>query len=205
MTIAALPDHHRTTDPTCLNLFNRYRHVIAPLRYNAWTTDVEMRGGEYHVRADLGDGTELIIASESSLPIDPNEVTGWSVLRRGIDDPTRHSVLYDSTLDGPQRHHCTSLIPMFARIDKLNVPMSSTPLIVSATHTAPYGAHHQQTAGIETPGAALARFFEWSRRLVAEEGYQQVWERLEPEDGYPLALFESVGHITTIRVTPSND
>ncbi|MFE2179035.1 hypothetical protein [Streptomyces sp. NPDC059455] len=201
MTIAALPDHNRTTDPLWLKLFHGYRQVIAPLRHNGWTTDVELCGGECHLRADLGDGTELIIAATHSLPINPAEVDGWTVVRQGIDNPDVHTALYDSTPGGPQAHHGVSLTPMLARIDALDVPKTAQRLITSATHTAPYGANHNQTGGIETPGMAIARFFEWSQRLVTGEDYRKVWERPEP-DGYPLALFERIGHITTVRVTP---
>lgn len=205
MTLAALPDHNRLTDPLWLQLFHGYRHVIAPVRHNGWTTDVELCGGEYHIRADLGDGTELIIAAEKSLPVDPAEVTGWNVVRQDIRNPSRHTALYDSTPGGPQSHHGTSLIPMFARIDELDVPKKTTKrLIVSATHTAPHGANHNQIAGVETPGRAIARYFEWSSHIVWDEGYQRVWERPEP-DGYPLALFERAGYITTVRVTRSDD
>ncbi|MFE0190743.1 hypothetical protein [Streptomyces sp. NPDC058989] len=201
MTIAALPDHNSTTDPLWLKLFHSYRHVIAPLRHNGWTTDVELCGGEYHVRADLSDGTELIIASTHSLPVDPSEVDGWTVVRQGIDNPDVHTALYDSTPCGPQAHHGASLIPMLARIDELEVPKPVQRLIVSATHAAPYGMNHNQTGPIEEPGTAIARFFEWSQRLVTAEDYRKVWERPEA-DGYPLAVFENVGHITTVRVRP---
>ncbi|WP_406303656.1 hypothetical protein OHA61_16585 [Streptomyces sp. NBC_00885] len=204
MTIAALPDHNSITDPLWLKLFHGYRHVIAPLRHNGWITDMETGGGENHIRAELGDGTELSIASVHDLPVDPNEVTGWQVIRRHIEDHSRHSVLYDSTPNGPQSHHGNSLVPMFARIDELDVPKVNKRLIVSATHTSPYGANHNQTGPIEAPGTGIARFFEWSQRLIAEEGYRHVWERPEP-DGYPLALFESAGHITTVRVTRWHD
>ncbi|MFD8379128.1 hypothetical protein ACFV2X_11420 [Streptomyces sp. NPDC059679] len=203
MTVAALPDHEDRTNPLWLKLFHGYRHVISPLRHFGWITDVELSGGNFHVRADLGDGTELIIAAEHALPVDPTEVTGWHVARQNIEDPARLTALYDSTPDGPQAHHGVSLIPMFARIDELGAPKSARQLIVSSTHTTPHGVNHNQTAGYEAAGTAIARYFEWSRRMVANEGYRCVWE--EPEqDGYPLALFEKDGHITTVRVTPSD-
>ncbi|WP_180685937.1 hypothetical protein [Streptomyces gossypiisoli] len=201
MTIAALPDHNNLTDPLWLKLFHGYRHVITPLRHNGWTTDVDLDG---RIRTDLGDGTELVIAAAHELPVDPSELDGWTVVRQGIDNADVHTALYDSTPDGPQSHHGTSLIPMFARIDELDVPKTTRRLIVSATHTAPYGANHNQTGPIETPGTAVARFFEWSKRLVAEEGYRKVWERPQ-QDGDPLALFERVGHITTVRITAWHD
>ncbi|MEU8560602.1 hypothetical protein AB0C45_03845 [Streptomyces cyaneofuscatus] len=202
--IAALPDHNRLNDRLWQRLFHNYGHVITPLRYAGWVTDVETCGGEFVVRADLRDGTEVIIASEHSLPVDPSEVTGWTAVRQGVEDPSTHTVLYDSTPNGPQRHHGTSLIPLMARIDGLDVPGRAPRLIVSATHTAPYGASHNQTAGIEEPATAVARFAEWSWRLTGHEGYRRVWLRPEHE-GYPIALFENAGHIATIRVTRSND
>ncbi|ORT60559.1 hypothetical protein [Streptomyces sp. CB03238] len=204
-TIAALPDHNRTSDPLWQRLFHGYSHVITPLRYAGWVTDIETSGGgEFYVRADLRDGTELIIASEHSLPADPGEVNGWTAVRQEAENTGRHTVLYDSTHNGPQRHHGNSLIPLMARIDGLDVPSRAPRLIVSATHTAPYGANHNSTAGIEGPASATARFSEWSQRLTDHEGYRRVWQRPE-RDGYPLALFESAGHITTVRVTRSND
>ncbi|WP_406349610.1 hypothetical protein OHB10_32295 [Streptomyces sp. NBC_01597] len=204
-TIAALPDHNRITDPLWQRLFHGYGHVITPLRYAGWVTDIETSGGgEFYVRADLGDGTELIIASEFSLPADPGEVSGWTAVRQEAENTSKHTVLYDSTPNGPQRHHGNSLIPLMARIDGLDVPSRAPRLIVSATHTAPYGASHNQTAGIEGAATAIARFSEWSQRLTDHEGYQRLWQRPQA-DGYPLALFESAGHITTVRVTRSND
>ncbi|MEU7640965.1 hypothetical protein AB0C11_33690 [Streptomyces sp. NPDC039016] len=204
MTLAALPDHNRATDPLWLKLFHGYSHVITPLRYLGWATDVELFGGEYHVRADLGDGTELIISSQDVLPLDPAGVTGWRVVRQPIEEPWRHTALYDSTPDGPQRHHGTSLIPMFARIDELDAPMPAVQLTMSVTHTAPYGTNHGQPTGNDAPGTAVARYFDWSQRLVTKSGYRRVWERPEQE-GYPLAVFENVGHIATVRVTRSDD
>ncbi len=44
-TIAALPDHNRTTDPLWQRLFHGYSHVITPLRYAGWVTDIETAGG----------------------------------------------------------------------------------------------------------------------------------------------------------------
>ncbi|MET9833757.1 hypothetical protein ABZ078_31665 [Streptomyces sp. NPDC006385] len=202
-TIAALPDHNRTTDPLWQRLFHGYSHVVTPLRYAGWVTDIETCGGEFHIRADLRDGTELIIVSEHSLPADPTEVDGWSAIRQDVQDPSKHTVLYDSTPNGPQRHHGNSLIPLLMRVDALDVPSRAPRLIVSATHTAPYGASHNQTAGIEGAATAIARFWEWSQRLMDHEGYRRVWQR--PESDYPLALFESVGHIYTLRVTRSDD
>ncbi|MFF6963467.1 hypothetical protein ACFY9G_08825 [Streptomyces anthocyanicus] len=202
-TIAALPDHNRTTDPLWQRLFHGYSHVVTPLRYAGWVTDIETCGGEFHIRADLRDGTELIIASEHSLPADPAEVDGWSAIRQDVQDPSEHTVLYDSTPNGPQRHHGNSLIPLLMRVDALDVPSRAPRLIVSATHSAPYGASHNQTAGIEGAATAIARFWEWSQRLMDHEGYRRVWQR--PESDYPLALFESVGHIYTLRVTRSDD
>ncbi|MGW0545187.1 hypothetical protein ACWD0D_33545 [Streptomyces griseoincarnatus] len=202
-TIAALPDHNRTTDPLWQRLFHGYSHVVTPLRYAGWVTDIETCGGEFHIRADLQDGTELIIASEHSVPADPTEVDGWSAIRQDVQDPSKHTVLYDSTPNGPQRHHGNNLIPLLMRVDALDVPSRAPRLIVSATHTAPYGASHNQTAGIEGAATAIARFWEWSQRLMDHEGYRRVWQR--PENDYPLALFESVGHIYTLRVTRSDD
>ncbi|MGI5399176.1 hypothetical protein ACQEVG_06890 [Streptomyces sp. CA-135486] len=202
-TIAALPDHNRTTDPLWQRLFHSYGHVITPLRYAGWVTDIETAGGEFHVRADLGDGTELIIASEHSLPADPAEVNGWTAVRQDAQAPSKHTVLYDSTPNGPQRHHGNSLIPLLMRVDALDVPNRAPRLIVSASHLAPYGACHNQTGGIEGAATAIARFWEWSQRLMDHEGYRRVWQR--PESDYPLALFENVGHICTLRVTRSDD
>ncbi|MFE5117774.1 hypothetical protein [Streptomyces sp. NPDC056669] len=203
-TIAALPDHGRTTDPLWQRLFYGYRHVITPLRYAGWVTDIETSGGgEFYVRADLRDGTELIIASEHSLPADPAVVTGWTAIRQDAQDTSRHTVLYDSTPNGPQNHHGTSLIPLMARIDGLDLPGHAPRLTVSATHTAPYGVNNNSTAGIEGAASALVRFAEWSQRLTDHEGYQRVWQRPE-RDGYPLALFERDGHIIAVRVTRSD-
>ncbi|MFF2650421.1 hypothetical protein [Streptomyces sp. NPDC058045] len=202
--IAALPDHNRLNDLLWQRLFHNYSHVITPLRYAGWVTDVETSGGEFFVRAALRDGTEVTIASEDNLPVDSAEVNGWIAVRQDVENPSKHTVLYDSTPTGPQRHHGSSLIPLMARIDALDVPSRAPRLIVSATHTAPYGSNHNQAAGIEDAATAVARFAEWSWRLTGHEGYRRVWQRPEHE-GYPMALFESAGHVTTIRVTRSDD
>ncbi|MGD6751926.1 hypothetical protein [Streptomyces sp. BH105] len=203
-TIAALPDHNRLNDPLWQRLFHNYGHIITPLRYAGWVTDVETCGGEFVVRADLQDGTELIIASEHSLPVDPAEVKGWTAVRQNVEDADVHTVLYDSTPNGPQRHHGNNLFPLMARIDDMDVPGRTLRLIVSATHTAPYCANHNQTAGIEGPATAITRFWEWSVLLTERDRYRRVWQRPEHE-GYPMALFESAGHVTVLRVARSND
>jgi hypothetical protein len=200
MTIAPLPDHHRLNAPLWQGLYRAYRTVVLPLRHNGWTTDVELCGGEYHLRADLGDGTELIIASDAALPADPSQVNGWHVLRRPTDgNDNGGQLLYDSTPNGAQRHHGNALVPLFTRIDKLYTARARDGLIVSSCHIAPYGAVHKQTAGIRPPGSGIAQYFTWSDRL-REEGYRCVWERPDDE-GDPLSVFESVGHIATVRVT----
>ncbi|MEU0722898.1 hypothetical protein [Streptomyces sp. NPDC006140] len=203
-TVAALPDHNRLTDPLWLKLFHRYWHVITPLRYLGWVTDVETGGGEFFIRADLGDGTELAISSNGSLPTDPADVTGWHVLRQSRENPDRHTVLYDSSPGGSQSHHGASLVPMFARIDALDVHKAASRLSTSATYSTPYGLNHNQSGGGETPGVAVARYFEWCQHLTTAEGYRRIWERPERE-GYPLAVFERDGYVVTVRVTRSND
>jgi hypothetical protein len=131
-------------------------------------------------------------------------VNGWTAIRQDVQDTSRHTVLYDSTPNGPQHHHSNRLIPLLARIDSLDLPHRAPRLIVSASHIAPYGACHNQTAGTEGAASAIARFSEWSQRLTDHEGYRRVWQRSQ-RDGYPLALFESAGHIVTVRVTRSDD
>ncbi|MFE2289817.1 hypothetical protein [Streptomyces sp. NPDC059452] len=203
--IAPLPNSSRRDDPLWLRMFHNYGHVITPLRYAGWVTDIETAGGgEFYIHADLRDGTEVAIASEYSLPVDPAEVTGWSAIRRDVEGTGTHTVLYDSTPNGPQRHHGNSLFPLLARIDGIDVPSRAPQLMVSATRTSPFGASRNQTAGIEGPASAIARFAEWSRRLTDREGYRRVWLRPERE-GYPMAMFEGAGHTASVRVTRSND
>ncbi|MDT9689552.1 hypothetical protein Q5762_14630 [Streptomyces sp. P9(2023)] len=204
MTIAALPDHNNLTDPLWQKLFYGYRHVITPLRRNGWTTDVELCGGEYHVRADLGDGTELIIASTHSLPVDPSEVDGWTVVRQGIDHPDVHTALYDSTPDGPQSHHGTSLTPMFARIDALDACASPDRLWVSASTVTPHGATHHQSGPLEAPGGAMARFFDWSHHLQ-HDGWRLAMAAEQDKEHEPLAIYERDRHVTLLRLTPHHD
>jgi hypothetical protein len=201
--LAALPEHHLRTDPLWLELFHSYGHVISPLRHLGWTTDVDLTD-EFCIRADLADGTELVIASEDGLPHNPFEVTGWRVLRRDVDTPGRHTVLYDSLPGGPQRHCHAGLMPMFARIDAINAPRHAIRLTTSATYCAPYGLNTNQGGASETPGMAVARYFESCQHLTAVGGYRLVWERPE-SDGYPLAVLEKDGYIATVRVARSHD
>ncbi|MFK0279810.1 hypothetical protein ACIQVL_04950 [Streptomyces sp. NPDC090499] len=202
-TIATLPDHDRRTDPLWNRLFNGYWHVITPLRHLGWITDVDVND-KFFIRANLGDGTEVCIATEHEVPVDAAEVTGWRVIRRDVDNPSRHTVLYDSAPGGPQSQHTTHLIPLFARIDALNAPKPPFRLVTSATYCAPYGLTTQQGGASETPGMAVARYFEWCQHLTTVEGYQRAWERPEP-DGYPLAVFEKDGYLVAVRVTRSHD
>ncbi|MER8002079.1 hypothetical protein [Streptomyces sp. NPDC095613] len=197
MNLAPLPDHARTDDPLWQTLFHRYRHVIAPLRRNGWTTDIEMSGREYHIRADLGDGTELIIATSGSLPVDPDDVDGWVASRQTVETPKVCTALYDSTPNGPQAHHGIGLIPMMMRIDKLDARVDAQRLLVLSTTVHPSGASRNRTGPIETPGTAVARAFEWSQNLVSN-GHTKVWERPEPAD--VLAVFERDGLVTAVRV-----
>jgi hypothetical protein len=131
-------------------------------------------------------------------------VDGWMVVRQGIDNPDVHTALYDSTPNGPQSHHRASLLPMFARIDELDVPRSAIRLSTSATYSAPYGLNGNQGSASEPPGVAIARYFEWSHHLMALQGYRRVWERPE-QDGYPMAVFETTGHVSILRVARSDD
>ncbi|MFE7276859.1 hypothetical protein [Streptomyces sp. NPDC057623] len=202
-TLAALPEHTLHADPLWQQLFRSYWHVITPLRYLGWITDVDITEA-FLIRADIGDGTELVVATEAGLPTDPTEVTGWRVIRRDINDPGRHTVLYDSVPGGPQRHCRTGLLPMFARIDAMNAPRPAYRLTTSATYCAPYGLNTTQGGASETPGMAVARYFEWCRHLSDAEGYQRVWERPE-QDGYPIAVLEKDGYIATVRVTRSTE
>ncbi|MER6086852.1 hypothetical protein [Streptomyces bluensis] len=200
-TLAALPDHDRRTDPLSVRLFRSYRHVITPLRYLGWITDI---ADEFAIRADLGDGTEVNITTGHELPLDPAQVAGWKVVRRDIDNPARHTALYDSTPGGPQSHHRAGLLPMFARIDALDSTRTAVRLTTTATYCAPYGLNANESGAIDTPGMAVARYFERCRNLTAVKGYRRIWERPEYE-GYPLAVFEKDGYLATVRVTLSHD
>jgi hypothetical protein len=202
-TLAALPEHVRRFDPQWVGLFRSYWHVITPLRYLGWTTDVDL-ADDLCIRADLGDGTELTITADGELPLDSAQVTGWRVLRRETDDPARHTALYDSAPGGPQSHHQAALLPMFARIDALDAPRPDVRLTTSATYCTPYGLNTNQGAAIEGPGMAVARYFEWCRHLTAAEGYRRIWERPE-NDGYPLSVFEKNGYTATVRVARSTE
>lgn len=199
MNLAPLPDHDRTDDPLWHKLFHAYRHLLTPLRRNGWVTDVELCGGEWHLRADLGDGSELLIASSHSLPADPGEVQGWSVTRQSVEDPSGHTVLYDSTPAGPQHHHGTSLVPLFLRLERLEVCTATSRLHTSASTLNAHGAVHHQTGPVEAPGTAAARYVDWAERLSAD-GWHKVWER--PDEDQPLAVFECISRITIVRLTP---
>ncbi|GAA1353476.1 hypothetical protein [Streptomyces beijiangensis] len=115
MQLAHLPDHNRTTDLMWLRLWTSYAPVITPLRALGLVTDVELCGGEYNVTAALPDGSYFAITSTHALPVDPADVTGWTVQRLFDDNPTR-AVLYDSTEDGQDAEHGNALAPMLGRI-----------------------------------------------------------------------------------------
>nr|WSZ96811.1 hypothetical protein OH820_15115 [Streptomyces sp. NBC_00857] len=200
MALAPLPDHNRTDDPHWQKLFHGYRNVITPLRRNGWVTDVDCLG---YIRADLGDGTELIIGATHELPTDPSELDGWAVVRQSTETVQAYNSLYDSTPDGPQRHHGTSLVPMLTRLGELDACKTTERLYVSASSTTPHGVAHNQTGPVEKPGTAVGRYFEWSQRLN-DGRCSKVWERPE-QDGLPLAIFEGGGHVVTVRVTPWRD
>lgn len=200
-TLAALPEHNLRDNPLWLELLRSYSHVITPLRYLGWTTDIDLTD-TFCIRADLADGTELTITSENGLPRDPAEVTGWQVVRRDVNDPARHTFLYDSLPGGPQRHSHAGLMPMFGRIEAIDARQPTVWMTTSATYSAPYGLNTNQGGAIEPPGMAVARYFEWCQHLTAGSGYQRVWERPEA-DGYPLAVLERDGYIATVRVTRS--
>jgi hypothetical protein len=199
MTMAALPDHNRLTDPLWRLLFHNYRHLITALRHNGWTTDVQTCGSESRIVADLNDGTELVIHCGGSLPAIAAEVTGWVMVRQGQPDTQTITALYDSTPDGPQAHHGTGLVPLLSCLDALGL---AAPKARTSTTFVPSNGALQQTNGpIETIGTAVARYFEWGHQLVIAHGYRQVWERPE-EDGHPLAVLENVGHIAALSVSP---
>ncbi|NUK32184.1 hypothetical protein HRW12_00030 [Streptomyces lunaelactis] len=201
MNLAALPDHNRINDPLWQKLFYRYRHVITPLRRNGWSTDIELDG---LIRADLGDGTELLIASNHPLPVDPADVKGWTVVRQAISNPDQHTALYDSTPDGPQSHHGTSLTPMFTRIDALDACRTPDRLWVSSSAVTPHGLVHSQRGPLEGPGGALARFFDWSRHLVGE-GWRLAMAAEQDKVHEPLAIYERDRYVVLLRLTPHHD
>ncbi|AIA03429.1 hypothetical protein ACFCXR_15255 [Streptomyces noursei] len=206
MTLAALPTHDRTTDPLWLGLFNAYSDVITPLRWFGWTTDVEVDKDAVLIRADLGDGNELIIASEGNrLPANAADATGWLAVKQNIAEPAKHTVLYDSTPNGPQRHHGIQLLPLFVRLEALDAARRAPRVEVTASHVSFFGACHNTTAGIWAAGAGVARFMDWVNHIQATEGYAKVWERPEGSGGYPEAIFERSSNVAVLRVRRASD
>lgn len=201
--IAALPDHDKAKDPIWQSLFHSYRHIITPLRYNGWATDFVTGGAQDFIRADLADGTELIIASEGSLAANPDANKGWVVLRQRVEQSPEYTVLYDSTPACAQSHHGNSLVPMFLYIEKA-VPKPSVQLSNRTTHAGPYGAPRHVAGKDESPGMAVARFYGLARCLEAVEGYRRVWER-PLEEGYPHAVFAKGASVVITRVVRSHD
>ncbi|MFF9478050.1 hypothetical protein [Streptomyces sp. NPDC014733] len=204
MTLAPLPDSGRNDSPRWRTYLHAYRHVIAPLRHNGWTTDLDITDDDAFIRCDLGTGTELIITSTPELPANPQVVAGWSVMRQPRGSRTHYTCIYDSTPGGAHADNEADLLPLFEHIDALDVPKPGHRLTTSAAYTSPTGAHHLLAADSETPAMAVSRFYAWSKRLTGDEGYRGLWERPET-DGYPMAVFERLGHVTTVRVTRSSD
>ncbi|MGW0822493.1 hypothetical protein [Streptomyces sp. NPDC002845] len=197
MKLAPLPDHRLTQDKWWQSLYGRYGHVVTPLRAKGWVTDVETVGNNYTIRADLADGTELVISTADTLPADPSHVTGWLIVRTPVGDATHQTVLYNSTPGGAHDHHGKASVPMFRRLASLFPSHRDDCFHMLTVKFAPSG-YVQKTAGPhEDAGTAVARYIEHANKL-AVEGWRMTWRA---QSDRPFACtWERDSHLTVLQL-----
>lgn len=197
MNLAPLPDHRLIHDEWWKALYSRYSHIVTPLRARGWVTDVETTGNAYSIRADLADGTELVISTTDTLPAGPGDVDGWLILRQPLVDATVQTVLYNSTPGGAHDHHGSTVIPLFRRLAALFPSHRDDCFHMVAMHFYPSGYTRQTAGPREDAGTAVARFIERASELAAE-GWQMTWKQ-QPDR--PLACTWVRGsHLTVLQI-----
>ncbi|MET7678977.1 hypothetical protein [Streptomyces sp. NPDC005423] len=112
---------------------HQYSHLTTPLRQRGLACTVEYGLSDYIVRAELPDGSALIISPPQEPATDhpPGYPESWLVTRGHPDDSTLHEVIYDSEPDGPQSQYGGSvprlLAAIDARLDLLGLPPRPEP------------------------------------------------------------------------------
>jgi hypothetical protein len=106
----------------------QYSHLTTPLRQRGLACTVEYGLTDSIVRAELPDGSALIISppQEPATDHSPGYPESWLVTRGHPDDSTLHEVIYDSEPDGPHARYGGSiprlLTAIDARLDQLGLP-----------------------------------------------------------------------------------
>ncbi|MET8325206.1 hypothetical protein [Streptomyces sp. NPDC005181] len=112
---------------------HQYSHLTTPLRQRGLACTVEYGLSDYIVRAELPDGSALIISPPQEPATDhpPGYPESWLVTRGHPDDSTLHEVIYDSEPDGPHAGYGGSvprlLAAIDARLDLLGLPPRPEP------------------------------------------------------------------------------
>ncbi|WP_241826924.1 hypothetical protein [Streptomyces graminilatus] len=112
---------------------HQYSHLTTPLRQRGLACTVEYGLSDYIVRAELPDGSALIISPPQEPATDhpPGYPESWLVTRGHPDDSTLHEVIYDSEPDGPHALYGGSvprlLAALDARLDLLGLPPRPEP------------------------------------------------------------------------------
>ncbi|MFJ2113096.1 MULTISPECIES: hypothetical protein [unclassified Streptomyces] len=111
----------------------QYHHLVAPLRLRGLVCTVEYGLSDRIVRAELPDGSALIISPPQEPATDhpPGYPESWLVTRGHPDDSTFHEVVYNSEPDGPHAPYGGSIPHLLAgigtRLDQLGLPPSPGP------------------------------------------------------------------------------
>ncbi|TQE30856.1 hypothetical protein Sipo8835_22960 [Streptomyces ipomoeae] len=201
MQLAPLPDHSGTHDRWWIGLFNRYGHIITPLRAKGWVTDVQADvqadATNYAIRADLTDGTELLITAGTTLPADPTEVPGWLIVRTPVGDASHQTVVYNSTPGAAHDHHGNALVPLFMRLAALFPSRRDDCFHLHTLSIAPSGFTSKSAGRQEDAGTAMARYIEHANTLT-RNGWRMTW-RAQP--GQAVACtFERAGHLAVVQL-----
>lgn len=112
---------------------HQYSHLTTPLRQRGLSCTVEYGLSDYIVRAELPNGSALIISPPQEPPTNhpPGYPENWLVTRGHPDDSTLHEVIYDSEPEGPHARHGGSIPRLLAaidtRLDQLGLPPQPEP------------------------------------------------------------------------------
>lgn len=142
-----------------------YAHLLAPLRQRGLECTVEYGLSDYIVRAELPDGSTVIVSPPQEPPTDhpPGYPESWLVTHGHPDDPAVHEVIYDSEFGGPDARHGGSITHLLtainARLDQQGGPPRSDPLgdDVAERRSDPGGVQSQRVGAARTVSPAIRR------------------------------------------------
>ncbi|MFE7129318.1 hypothetical protein ACFVIM_00465 [Streptomyces sp. NPDC057638] len=192
---------HGTNDPLWQKRWHSYEPVITPLRCIPLVTNVEPCGA---IVAQLADGSHLWITSDGDLPVDLRQAKGFRVTRSHDDNPTVDEVVYDSTPDGEQREHGSTIVPLIQAITAfiterhfVDAPAELFTVKVVGANAGHKARSRSRGRVTEDRSDAVATYGRAVGELE-ESGFRRVHERVSAE--WPLAVLARGHEVFTVFV-----